>query len=208
MKTTELIEKNLSTENNQSIAISRLNGDKPINKSDHLWFADVILSNYGQDCLDSNSTNYTKTNMLMSICQKETMTTSEFREMVVKFISNFKYKQWAIADVLSYREKAELFNEDWYKHQLKTTELAPEHFECFLVEGKKFYCYKADAHKVKITETVKLYRPKRVERQIGQVAKLEVKASDKMISELFQENLELKAKNEQLERKVKQLLLK
>lgn len=190
----------------KGIPITQLNGDKTIGKKEYIWFCDGILSNYGQDCLDKNKINYAKTKMLMDYCQIQQMTVSEFKEMVVSFFAEFKYKIWSMADVLHYWKRAEIYKEDWYQHQLKTTSLQPEDFECFIVAGEKHYCYKVDAHKVKITDKVRLYRPQRVERKVGQVANEEITETDKRISELFQQNLDLKEQNEQLQRRIKQLL--
>jgi len=208
LKNIELTEQHISTANNHSIAIARLNGDAELDKSDLVFFSDSLAVNWNQNAVKKDSIYHARAIELMRACKREGMTRTEFRSMVDRFIAGQEFTNWSQANVLKYREKAEIHNEDWFQKQLMTTEMRPEHFECFLVEGKKYYCYKADADKVKLSDRVQLFRPKRIERKIGHVENEERTDTDKRISELFQENLELKAENAKLEQRIKQLLLK
>lgn len=198
MKNIELTGQHISAANNHSIAIARLNGDAELDKSDLVFFADSILTNWRQNALNKDDIYHARAIELMRACKKEGMTRTEFRSMIERFIAGQEWTEWSIANVMKYREKAEVYNEDWYKKQLATTEFNPEHFEIFLVEGKKYYCYKADADKVKLSDRVQLYRPKRIERAVKD-EEVEVRTDyDKIISEKTLRILELEAEVERL----------
>lgn len=193
-----LTELNSKLTSKAAITLDELNNEKPLLSSDVVWFNDIIFANYEEDCANKNAPAYAKAMMLMKIVKDKGISSKSFRKMIIDFIAGNKFKKWTVADVMEYYNPTELRNEDWYKKQLATTEFNPEHFEIFLVEGKKYYCYKADADKVKLSDRVQLYRPKRIERAV-KVDEVEVRTDyDKIISEKTLRILELEAEVERL----------
>lgn len=183
-----------------TIPIDELNGEKKLQKSDVISFNDAIWLNFGQDCTDRNLPHYGKAMMLMGIIKERGISSVAFQQMTKDFVASHKYNTWKIADVLEYYHPAALHNEDWYKKQLATTEFNPEHFEVFLVDDVKYYCYKADADKVKLSSRVTLYRPKMIPKVVEPEEEfVETRTSDEQkIADLTMENFELKAEVERI----------